>query len=380
MTLSIYHSSGGSLLRKGRPPRQGFDSFILGITRPIRGLNCGNLLGVTLTTYSGPNAGGILIITAPVTYENIDFQSTQIDIRSSNVHFINCKWTWTKINSGDTAAGQDPLVYAASNFSMVIGLRNGTTFTNRTFTRCTFNNLSQWAPVTCAAIGYGYKMDRCAITGFGDCVQAICPTSTPDADVNVEILGCYLGELSFWDAPTIGTVHPSTRHQHCDCFQWQGGKGARIEGCDIQAHYSTTVGTGTPNSGNDTGGLRASANPYTQAQAEARRYEIVEGSGLYSAGQVGAFLGGSIAGLMWSQSAAGTIPDCIVKNNWGSGGSQWLNGGGASGTPFGVVTGNRVENNQRAPGWAISLLSTVTATVSNNTWLDGSGTIPRRNG
>jgi hypothetical protein len=212
-------------------------------------------------------------------------------------------------------------------------------FTNRTFFRCTFRNKSQWAPATVAAIGYGFTMERCAITGFGDCGQSICPTSAPDSAVRVKLLGCYLGELSFWWAPTKGLVHPSDDHSHSDCWQWQGGTGQWVEGCWIDAHYSTTVGTGTPNSGQDTAGIKASYAPYDQATGEAARYRIVDGGGTWATGPA-AHTGGSLSGLMFSTSPAGHIANATTLNNWGSGGSNWLNAGDDALTgAFGTVQG-----------------------------------------
>jgi hypothetical protein len=357
--------------------------FVIGQTIPVPGYNVGVDPNTKLTPYTGPNAGGVLIITAPTTFEDIDFGTTQLDIRSSDVHFDNCLFEWTKVHdltsvdSGSTTALSTR--YGVCHMRSTTGAPAGG-FTNRTFFRCTFRNKSQWAPATVAAIGYGFTMERCAITGFGDCGQSICPTSAPDSAVRVKLLGCYLGELSFWWAPTKGLVHPSDDHSHSDCWQWQGGTGQWVEGCWIDAHYSTTVGTGTPNSGQDTAGIKASYAPYDQATGEAARYRIVDGGGTWATGPA-AHTGGSLSGLMFSTSPAGHIANATTLNNWGSGGSNWLNAGDDALTgAFGTVQGNRVDNNQRQVGWALNIDSRVSATVADNYWTDGSGLIARRNG
>lgn len=369
--------------RKGRPDRGSPAPFVLGTTRPgkqIVGAPFGrtepdtDYVGVDYSLgdpepYTGTGAGSSFTISSPTTFIGVDFGTTFIDIRANDVVFEHCKWTNSHVQDRTTATLPEG----------VCTMRYGGTFTGRYFYRCEFDNVSQWSPSTVALIGHGYTAERCWIRNFGDCGQIICPTSTPDALVNVEWLGCWLGDLSWWWAPTVGPVHPSTQHQHCDCLQWQGGKGVRIEGCDVMGHYSTTLGTGSPNSGNDTGGVNAASAPYDQATGEAKWYEIVEGSGTYSAGQWGEFLGGSISGLMFSQSAAGTIVDGDIVNNWGSGGAYWLNAGGTDGDPFGTVTGNRVVNNQRTAGWAIGIHTGLTCTYADNVWMDDGTPIPRKN-
>lgn len=357
--------------------------FTLGTTLPVPGSNVGVPPDVELTPYTGPNAGGLLTITEPITYTAIDFGSTQIDVRSSDVHFIYCRGIWNKVHDLTTvSSGATDTVKANGAMQGMVNLRNGSSFSNRTFYRCTFDNISQWAPTTVAVIGYGYKLERCVIRNFGDGAQVICPTSRPDTDVDVQILGNWIGELSWWWAPTVGVVHPSTQHQHCDCIQWQGGTGYRVEGNVIDAHYSLTIGSGTPGSGSDGSGSRASFAPSTYQQGRDAYLSIVQGGGTYGPGQPGALLGGSVTGLMYSTSSAGHIAQTTVLNNWGSGGSNWLNAGDNALTGvFGTVGGNRIDRNQRQVDWALNISAATTVTLSPvNTWTDGSGTVPRKTG
>lgn len=358
---------GGAWKRAGRTDHSADTSFTLGTTFPVEGTNAGVNPAITLTNYTGANAGGLLNVTTPTTFTNVNFGSTRVKRSTSGLKFINCKWD-NATNDGNlidcTAAG----------------------FTDTYFYRCTIRNHRQWAPNTNGIVGYGYTAERCVIDNVVDPVDPYVPSSLPDQPIFVSLLGCILGPMSWFWAPTTGVVHPSDNKTHNDCVQWQGGRGIVIQGCYVIGEYSTTVGSGTPNSGNDTAGVGATASPNTQATGETQRFNIVEGGGTFSAGQPGQFLGGSIAGLQFTPIGRGNVPDALVKDNWGTGGAFWLNAGATAITndasltyTFGEVSGNRIDNNQRIAGWGIGIRTGVTANVFGNTWTDGSGTVPRKN-
>lgn len=360
----FYHIMGGALARY---QRSSLSSFVLGSTFPQASVNAGVDPSITLTPYTGTSAGGTLNVTTPTTFTNIDFGTTHIKRNTTGLRFINCKFT-NSVNGGNiidlTSAGHtDTYLY-----------------------RCTIDNVAQWSPNCSGLVGSGFVAERCVIKNTVDAVDPYVPSSLPDGAINASLKGCVLGPMSWFWAPTTGVVHPSDQKTHNDAVQWQGGRGLNIEGCYVIGQYSTTIGTGTPNSGNDTSGIGASASPNTQATGVSQRFSIIEGGGTYSAGQPGAFLGGSVSGLMFTPIGRGNVPACTIRNNWGTGGSFWLNAGATAIVndssltyTFGEVSGNRVDNNQRDAGWALGIRTGVTANVFNNIWTDGSGTIPRKN-
>lgn len=368
ISIPVYSVLDGVLERKFRPSIS--PSFILGSTRPVEASNAGIDPAITLTTYTGPNAGGLLTLTTPnQVISNVDFGTTRIKVRADNVQFWNCKWlnTYTFASAGAATSGG------------MLDWGNSTPFVGGYLYRCTIDNASQWAPGFPGLFGQGFTAERCVIKNFGDQVDVQAGSNNAGGPLRTALIGTILGPLAWSWAPTSGIAHPSDVKTHNDGMQWQGGTGLRIEGCDISGVYSTTIGTGTPNSGNDTAGLNASAAPSNQADGVAARFSIVDGSGTFSSSH----LGGSVSGILFSSTARGNSLDgLVVKNNWGTGGADWCNAGDGSLT--GTVTevsGNRLDNNQRNPLRGLVFYSTVSITnygTPANTWNDGSGTILRR--
>jgi hypothetical protein len=176
-----------------------------------------------------------------------------------------------------------------------------------------------------------------------------------------------------WD-PVGGKVHNTDTKTHNDNIQFQGGYDAKVINTTIIARYSETVGTGTPNSGSDTGwpGL-----PYTQAEAVAKRYEIVFGSGTYDNPAARDYaLGGSISGIMVNTSKTkGRKFNVLIAYCYGEGGGYWLNAAGpfvnddtGEQYPFGTVKGCYVTDSQRHDNYAIAIQTGIAATVIENYW------------
>lgn len=375
---NYYAAFGPTILKEDPPPPD--PPFIFGVTRPVKGVNVGPDLNLgTPEPYTGPNAGGILTVTSPTEHIGIDFAATdtRLKINTSDYNAEHC----IMVNKSLAVTGNEK--------GPLIDFRGGTNYRNRRVFRCSFDNAHQWSPVQQAIMGYGFRMERCQSENFQDHLGLYC-NNTAVVDIDVEVVGNYLGPMSFWRAPTGGVVHSSDTKSHNDSIQWHGGRGMLIEGNDIPAIYSTTIGTGTPNSGNNRSGLGTGSAPYTQATGEQYRYEVVEGSGLYSPGKPGALLGGSLSAIMCTPvGGRNGTPAMIVKGNWGQGGAFWLNAGStsivnASGIPWSFeITENKIDNNQRQPGWAFGILAAISARVPQtglevNLWTDGSGVIPRR--
>lgn len=353
----MFHPQGGVLRRFARAVP---DVWELGVTRPVPGVNVGARSATT--AYTGTGAGGTLTVSAPATFTNVDFGTTLVKVESSNVVFDGCRWTWTKTNASHSTAGG------------VVDFRNSTARTGDVLRDCTIVNASQYSPGMTGVLGSDFTMERCVVEGFTDNVGVYVPSSRVDGALNVSITGCYLGAMSWFWASSDGVVHPSDNKTHNDGIQWQGGRGLNVEGCDIQAFYSATLGTGTPSSGSDTG---VSVAPYSQAAGEAARASIVNASG-----QKG--MGGSLAGILFSSAGRGLVPACTIRNNWIGGGAYSINDGVSvndSGLTysFGEVSGNRFDRTQRIDGWAIGIHTGTTALVTGNTWTDDGSTVVRRN-
>lgn len=338
------------------------DTFVTGISggiarrgTPPSAFNTGNIEGVALSNYSGPNAGGELVISvAGTTYTNVNFGNTRVDVRAPNVKFINCKWTCT--NPDDE--------------SFFVDFRNAGNTGGGYMYRCSVENVSQIPSGITGVGGWNVTIERCKVWGFVDNMGFYIPGSSGDAPINVLVLDCWLGPMAFYAYPTGGTVHSSDTKTHNDGIQFQGGYGWRVINTTIIGHYSTVVGTGTPNSGS----VEAGHTGYSQAAGESQRYAIVEGSGEFSLGQPGALLGGSIAGIMVSPAAGkGVTQNAEVSYCYGSGGSYWLNAGTDSlEGDFGEVKGLRIINDQRHSDYAIVVDTGVTVTTSDNFWaVDG---------
>lgn len=277
--------------------------------------------------YTGPNAGGLLNITTPgAVFDHVDFGNTKLKLSAANISLNHCTQNIT-----DWVAA-----------SVAVDCRSSAVSNARIF-RCDFNNTSQDAVSSVGVTGDRFTLERSRVRNFVDLVNIYPHSTNLDGPTNTAVLGNYFSDLAFFWAPTTGIVHPSSLWVHADVIQHQGGRGTVIRGNFIGAYYSTTVGTGTPRSGAEYGW----AVGYSQAEGEAKRQEIVFGNGTIPSG-----LGGSISGLMFNNDRGGT-PLVTVTNNWGGGGSYWLNAGetwtAVAGVTnnFGVITGNVVKRDQR---------------------------------
>lgn len=378
-----FGSGGTTLARRGRTTIivDGFTSGWDTVTSTARAgtvptpMNTGVNPDISLTTYSGPNAGGLLNITTPnTTYTNIDFGNTRIKISAPNVCFMNCRFYYTDLpgDSNDTAA----VDYRASS-----NTGGGYMY------RCSVINVAQNIRGMTGVHGWNMRLERCLVVGFIDIIGSYVPGS-PGAGSNpigVTLLDCFLGPMAFTYDPVGGIVHQSDTKSHCDVWQLQGGSDWAAINTVFWGYYSTTVGTGTPNSGSDTGW---SGVPYTQAEGEAKRYEIVMGAGTYATpGVQGYALGGSIAGIMVNTSSSkGQVINGLLAYCYGGGGAYWLNSAGVTTGDWGTIVGVRVLDDQRTdnfaiaitPGTAVNMTDTYWATDST-TWASSGVAITRRN-
>lgn len=332
------------------------DNFVLGMTIPD--INAGNIAPrswINRKTFDGDvNGAGEFVPVNNETIKGVDFGNTPINLSGRAAFFEDCTWEI----GGAGYSARRPVV-------------NAYTSTGSSFDFCSFKTLqhAKGYNASSAITGQNYRVNRTFIEGFVDCLGGFPPTSA-GGNLGVEVLGSYLGRMSWWWWPTGGTVHPSDTMTHNDPFQWQGGKGLHIEGCWSEGLYSESVGHGV-------GGQTSMTVDGTMYNLATKRYEIVQGNGAYPNKN-----GGSIAGfVLCSNAGRGDMGDAKLINNWGQGGAQWINGGGFVGAgPFGEIRGNRIRRNQRQSNGQISIKSGVAATVEGNVDMDTGALIGRVNG
>ena len=320
----------------------------------------------TLDVYTGTGAGDLLTISATdQVYYGVDFGSTRVKIEGARTKLRHCRWNMDR--GGNT---RDSLLIDTMAAAVGVELEN-----------LDINASYQGNPGMSAIGGRNYTLRNSRLRNFTDFISAFMQTSA-GGDLGVLLEGNWLSDMTFWAHPNTGVVHPSDDITHCDLLQGQGGKGIDVIRNRLDAHYSTTLGTGTPGSGDEF----VPGTGYTNAWGVSKRYEIVEGNGQFSAGQPGAFLGGSIAALMFSNGGRGDMGDNNILDNWGSGGAQWLNAGGYVGTaPFLTVHRNKIKRDQRQSNGQLSVKATVSVddgrdTANRNVDWDTNQQIVRVNG
>lgn len=337
----------------------------------------------TLTTYSGPGAGlGVVVVSTPGTvYDHVDFGSARVQVTAANCGFRHCRWYVTDCGSDGYSTAQVDF-RATSN--------TGGGFVEH----CTVENVAQSIRGRTGIMGWNVRIERTRVRGFVDQLGFYVPGSpgVGGLPLGVLVLDTFLGEMAWCQHPTGGVVHLSDMKTHCDCVQFQGGYGARLINVVVIARYSTTVGTGTPGSGSDTGWA---GSPYTQAEAEALRYATVFQSGILSNPATrGYALGGSISGIMVNTSNdKGLTVGMELAWVYGAGGAYWLNAGDVMSGSFGSITHLRVLPDQRgalqngtsAP-WQVAIVSGTTLTMTNayeaadtTAWASTGTAIIRRN-
>lgn len=311
----------------------------------------------TLTPYTGPNAGGFLIITEPTTFTNIDFGNTRVRINAPNVSFINCRWSVT-------SCGTDRYDYAQVDFRQAANTGNGYMY------KCTIENLANDIRGRNGVLGWNFTAKRCRVRGFIDNFGLYVPGAPGRASdgleslpLNVDIIDTYIGEVAWCQHPVSGVVHQSDTRTHSDCIQFQGGYGGRLINTTLIAHYSNTVGTGTPNSGSDTGWPTL---PYTQAEAEALRYATVQGGGTFATpGVRGYNMGGSLSAIMINTSVdKGYLTNHEIHWGYGQGGAYWINAAANTVTDFSVINHLRVLDDQRITGGGRGMVVAVRSGVN----------------
>lgn len=332
--------------------------FTLGETMPTPD-NTGVPDTAALTPWEGTE--NPLVIDQPTMFDSIDFGNTCVIVKSSGVTFQNCNWRITD------AADNQAIIIADSG--AVSGL---------TLNQCSFVCVDQRGFNLLAIRGHDFTAYRCKVMGTVDGVR-------PNLGGNWRLHGCFIGFLGWYAADTTGVVQPHDVQSHSDCVQTTYG-GGEIIGCTLLAYPSTVVGTGTPGSGSDTG------NPtswYTQAQAEARRAELMGSvwtDAQKSYGGVSRAVGGVITCLMCNRATGPTALNLTVLRNWFGGGGVQVNALASNLTsPLGVFHGNRHfdDSAYQAAGRAMGyrLASGLTADIPQsgpdvNTFMDDGATVP----
>lgn len=340
------------------------DPFILRQTMPTKS-NAGVPSGTILTDYDPSGTMRTVdVTTAGTVFTDTNFGNVKVVVKAANVSFIRCRWTIT--DSVSTAA----VIYALhGNVSKCV------------ISQCDIISTDQKANIN-AVQGHNMTVYRCKIQGTTDGIN-------PTSGGNVKIHGNYISDLAWLAAESGGIVHPSDVQTHSDCIQIFYN-GAEIIGNFLGAYPSVVVGTGTPGSGTDTG------NPtgwYTQAQAEARRAQLLGSSWtnpVKSYDGISHENGGDVTGMMCNVAAGSTALNLIVEDNWFGGGNVGVNGLATNLTdPLGAFRRNRffadmkTQHAGRPVGFYIrtSLAATIpTSGADRNVWMDDDTTVARVNG
>jgi hypothetical protein len=369
-----YVVRGGAAQRRGRPdiPLDPVTSaFVRGVTEPtLSNSGTGINGGPTLTAYTGPSAGGLLIITtANAIYSDLDFGDTFIDIRAANVVIRNCKFR--------------NLTHTGGNY--VISCLQSSCV-NATIQFCEIRNFNQSAWAVGGIGGHDFTLDRSIIAGFSDAVDPATIAGAPaGTNPNVSLTCNFLGELGWWWNSVKGIVHPTDFTTHNDVVQDQGGPGLVIYGNSLRAYYSTTVGTGTPGSGSDNTGNPTGSSEPTYAEGVSSRNSLIEPYGATPTTRVG----GTLSVLMCNHTRG--VPLSITfTDNWCYGGGVMVNARDSFAGDLGTFERNRVKSDQRytvgsspARGQAFVIATAITTTsfpttgANSNTWMDTGLAVPR---
>lgn len=337
------------------------DPFVFRTTMPDY-TNTGVPSGTTLTTFDPGNTQRLLIIsTAGTTYENVNFGNVKIAVRAANVTFRKCRWNITDADITGTTA-----IISAIN-AAVTSLR---------IEQCDIINADNNGYLLTGIQGHHFTAYRNKILG---CMDGIAPSG----GAGWKIHGNFIAEMGWFADDVGGNVHTSDVQSHADCIQvMTGAADGEIIGNHLEGHPSTTIGTGTPNSGSDTGWPESW---YTQAQGEARRAQLLLGR---------TPLGKSWDGLVHEVSN-GLTPLMInrspvkVEDNWIGGGGIAVNARDTNlVSPLGSFYRNKfwadMMNSTAGRPLGLSIRTNLTADIpssgaNRNTWIDDGTTVARVN-
>lgn len=340
------------------------DNFVLRTTMPTKA-NSGVPVGTVLTPYDPTGTVRTINVDTPnTTFTNVDFGNVKVAVRAANVSFIRCRWTIT--DSVSTAA----VIYTLAGAVV-----------NCVISQCDISNVDQNASFN-AIQGHDMTVYRCKIQGTTDGVN-------PTGGGNVKIHGNYISDLAWFASNSVGVWHGSDVQSHADCIQTMYA-GAEIIGNFLGAYPSVVVGTGTPNSGSDTGNT---GSEYTQAQAEARRAALMGNSWTPAEKTYDGTSrerGGVITSLMCNLAAGNTSLNMTVEDNWFGGGTTGVNALATNLTSsLGTFRRNKFFADQKGQSGGRPLgfyiRSGLTATIpetgsDRNTWIDTNETVVRVNG
>lgn len=343
----------------------GASVFNLRETMPSR-LNAGVPAGTLLMPYDASGTLRTVTITTPTTFYRKHFGNCMV-ICQAPCEFLQCAWDIT--DSGTAANRAIINVDSASAAGTVIE-------------QCDLINRDQKGFNINAAIrGQRFRAYRNKIMGTMDGIR-------PNLGPGWEILGNFIAFLGWWAARANGIVQPNDVQTHSDCIQTTYG-GGTIIGNALLAYPSTVVGTGTPGAGTDTGYAGA---PYTQAESNARRAELMGSSWSEAAKSfegVAHENGGVITPLMLNVASGPTAMGLTVEDNWFGGGAVHVNGSATNLTGnLGSLKRNKhyddTKNKVLGRAFGYRILSSLTADIPSgtdpdrNTYVNG-GTVVRIN-
>lgn len=370
LSQAIWLNSQWEVFRKGTPgvvqPPPPADNFTLRTTMPDY-TNTGVPPGSTLTTYDPSNTVRQLVLNTPnVTYDLVNFGNVRLTVQAANVTIKRCRFYLTDVSAPTTSA----TIMAVSG-----------SVSNLVVEQCDIINADNDGNLLTALQGHHFTAYRNKILGHMDGIA-------PTGGGGWKIHGNLITENGWWASPVGGEYHPSDVQSHTDNIQTMYGQG-EIIGNSLFAYASETVGTGTPNSGTNSGW---SNSFYTQSGAEARRAELLEQS-LTPVGKSWDGLqhgnGGTITPLMINRAVGPTDMALIIEDNWIGGGGVGINADATNYTNVGRIYRNkfyadmRFQSGGRPQGALIYTPTTAdmpTTVPNKNTWLDNGATVLRVNG
>lgn len=303
----------------------------------------------------------IYIDTPNATLEGYNMGNVRVRVRSTGFKLGYCQWDVTNNRTNEPMISFDNSAVRNAEVSF---------FTIRNHDQLGYNfNAIQ---------GHDFLAYRGVIMGTVDGIR-------PNLGGDWAIHAMAIGYLGWWGGDATTPALNSGYQTHSDCVQTTYGDG-EIIGSLLAGYVSETVGTGTPNSGSNTG---ATGMWYTQAEAEARRAAALTQTAAANKSYDGVAhkLNGYVTPLMCTRDVSSPVGlDLRVWDNWIAGGGLQVNALNANlGSPLGSFYRNRHYNDSgsRVGGNGIGyrvrtdLPIDVPQTGPNvNTYMDGAGVVP----
>lgn len=313
------------------------DSFIIGTTVPVVGVNVGVIPGRTLTTNTRTTITG----TTVEEFRDMVFPN-KITIQGSNKSFYNCQF------EGRTGTSECVAAYDTAN-------------TNLYFEDCTFAQPAELFPAGYVGTsngkmgfrGHHVTLKRCA---FYNVVDGFRPRRTGGGDASFQALGCHVSNLLFL-SPDTGQSNLQSHSDTMQDDQVAAQANVLVDGCWLDGHLNPNLAQAALPASYDENGVRTGGNlqyPWLTCNAT----------------------------IQMSSPTSGTKDNYVFTRNWMFGGSVLFNAGGLHDVDL-TFTNNRCGRDMRnGPDWVMNIpnVFVFTAFTGNTYYDDGTPANVRHNG